>query len=248
MAAGGVRLSIQGLSKRYGVLEAVRGVSFRVAAGEIVGLLGANGAGKTTTLECILGLRRPDDGEINVCGIDALRHPRRARARIGAALQQTGLQDKITPREALAQFVRLHGAGRGSDLNGDALLARFGLTAKADACYETLSGGQKQRLALALAFAGDPPVLLLDEAAAGLDVGTRRALHDDMRAMRAEGRALLITTHDMSEAMDLCDRIAVLHHGRVVAKGTPQAVIGAHASLEDAVLALTSLRVAGGQP
>jgi ABC-2 type transport system ATP-binding protein len=246
MTAGGVRLSIQGLIKRYGALEAVRGISLRVAAGEIVGLLGANGAGKTTTLECILGLRRPDAGTIGVCGIDALKYPRRARARIGAVLQQTGLQDKITPREAIVQFVRLH--GRRSDTNGEALLARFGLSLKADAYWETLSGGQKQRLSLALAFAGDPAVLLLDEAAAGLDVEMRRALHDDMRAMRAEGRAILIATHDMNEAMDLCDRIAVLHQGSIVAKGTPQAVIGSHASLEEAVLALTSLRLAGTGP
>jgi ABC-2 type transport system ATP-binding protein len=235
MAAGGVRLQVQGLSKRYGALDAVRGVSFGVGAGEIVGLLGPNGAGKTTTLECILGLRRPDAGAIHVCGIDALKAGRPARARIGAVLQQTGLQDRITPREALAQFTRLYGSRH----DGGALLTRFGLTQKADAYYETLSGGLKQRLALALAFAGDPAVLLLDEAAAGLDVGMRRALHDDMRAMRAEDRALLIATHDMSEAMELCDRVLVLHQGRIVAEGAPRVLIGAHASLEDAILALT---------
>jgi len=165
---------------------------------------------------------------------------RQAHARIGVVLQQTGLPDKITPREALAQFARLYGAHQ----DGEVLLARFGLLEKADGLYETLSGGQKQRLALALAFAGNPAVLLLDEAAAGLDVGMRRALHDDMRAMRAEGRALLIATHDMSEAMELCDRIAVLHRGRIVAEGAPDAVIGAHTSLEDAILALTGAALA----
>jgi ABC-2 type transport system ATP-binding protein len=235
MASGEVRLRIQGLTRRYGTLEAVRDLSLCVGAGEIVGLLGPNGAGKTTTLECVLGLRRPDTGTVAVCGIDALAHPRAARARIGAVLQQTGLQDAITPREALAQFARLYGAVR----DGDALLARFGLSAKADTAYRALSGGLKQRLALALAFVGDPALMLLDEPAAGLDVAMRRALHDDMRTLRSEGRALLVTTHDMDEAARLCDRIAVLADGRIVAAGAPGAVIGGHASLEDAILALT---------
>ena len=239
MASGEVRLRIQGLTRRYGALEAVRDLSLCVAAGEIVGLLGPNGAGKTTTLECVLGLRRPDAGTVTVCGIDALAHPRAARACIGAVLQQTGLQDVITPREALVQFARLYGAVP----DGDALLGRFGLSAKADAAYRTLSGGLKQRLALALAFVGDPKLVLLDEPAAGMDVGMRRALHDDMRALRSEGRALLVATHDMDEAARLCDRIAVLAGGRIVAQGAPGAVIGGHASLEEAILALT-----GGAP
>lgn len=239
MGSGEVRLRIQGLARRYGALEAVCGLDLCVAAGEIVGLLGPNGAGKTTTLECVLGLRHPDAGTISVCGIDALARPRAAHARIGAVLQQTGLQDAITPREVLVQFARLYGAAP----DGDVLLARFGLTAKADDAYRTLSGGLKQRLALALAFVGDPALLLLDEPAAGLDVGMRRALHDDMRAMRSEGRALLVATHDMDEAAQLCDRIAVMAGGRVVAEGPPAVVIGGHASLENAILALT-----GGVP
>jgi len=123
------------------------------------------------------------------------------------------------------------------------LLERFGLSAKAGDAYRTLSGGLKQRLALALAFVGDPELVLLDEPAAGLDVGMRRALHDDMRAMRGEGRALLVATHDMDEAARLCDRIAVMADGRIVAEGAPAAVIGGRASLEDAILALT-----GGAP
>ncbi|MCP5411349.1 MAG: ABC transporter ATP-binding protein [Alphaproteobacteria bacterium] len=239
MAEGEVRLKVQGLARRYGALAAVQGVDLAVAGGEILGLLGPNGAGKTTTLECILGLRRPDAGTIAVCGIDALADPRGARARIGAVLQQTGLQDRITPREALAQFIRLCSAPDGVGHDPATLLARFGLTDKADAFYESLSGGLKQRLALALAFAGDPALLLLDEPAAGLDVGMRRALHDDMRAMRTEGRALLLTTHDMDEAAQLCDRVAVMAKGRIVAEGSPASLIGGHASLEEAILALT---------
>lgn len=228
-------LMVRGLTRRYGTLMAVQDVALSVPEGQIVGLLGPNGAGKTTTLECILGLRRPDSGTITVCGIDALARPRQALARIGAVLQQTGLQGTITVREALGAFARLYGVKP----DEAALLARFGLGDRADSAYHTLSGGLKQRLALALAFVGNPALLLLDEPAAGLDVGMRRALHDDMRAMRREGRALLVTTHDMDEAAQLCDHIFVMAKGTIVAEGAPQTVIGDHASLEDAILALT---------
>ena len=235
MTKGELALEVRDLARRHGTVRAVQGVSLTVAGGEIVGLLGPNGAGKTTTLDCILGLIRPDHGAVVVCGIDALKNPRAARAHIGAVLQQTGLQDKITPREALAAFALLYGKPPDSA----ALLARFGLVEKADAAFETLSGGQKQRLALALAFVGDPALLLLDEPAAGLDVGMRRALHEDMRALRDEGRALLLTSHDMDEVARLCDRVAVMTAGRIVAEGPPDALIGAHATLEAAILALT---------
>src|SRR3954470_16655643 len=148
-------LAVRNLVRRYGALEAVGGISFEVAQGEIFGLLGPNGAGKTTTLESILDLITPDDGRIEICGIDARADPRTARAQTGAVLQTTGLQDKITPREALDLFAAFHAA----PLKTDVLLARFGLVEKAHAAFETLSGGQKQRLALALAFVGDPQVL-----------------------------------------------------------------------------------------
>jgi ABC-2 type transport system ATP-binding protein len=236
-------LVVQGLTRRYGALVAVRDVTLSVPAGQIVGLLGPNGAGKTTTLECILGLRRPDSGTISVCGINALTRPRQALARIGAVLQQTGLQGAITVHEAVGAFARLYGAIPDEAV----LLARFGLSDRVNSAYQTLSGGLKQRLALALAFVGDPALLLLDEPAAGLDVGMRRALHDDMRAMRREGRALLVTTHDMDEAAHLCDHIFVMAGGAIVAQGAPQSVIGDHASLEDAILALTD-HAAGQAP
>ncbi len=220
-------LSVRGLAKRFGVFAAVEDVSFEVSAGEVLGLLGANGAGKTTTVDCILGLLEPDAGAVTICGLA----PRAARAKFGAVLQATGLPDKITPREALNVFAVLHAAPQ------DALLERFGLTQKADAHYDTLSGGQKQRLALALAFVGDPPLLVLDEPTAGLDIQARRSLHDDIRATRSGGRAVLLTTHDAAEAQALCDRIVVIAGGRIAAIGTPDA-LAAGGALEDRVAEL----------
>src|SRR5690606_39199283 len=156
---------VRNLHRRYGGNEAARGVSFEVDAGEILGLLGPNGAGKTTTVECILGLREPDAGEIEVCGIDARRNPREVKELIGAALQTTSLQDRITPAEALALF----GSFYRNRVDPHALLARFSLADKADAPFDTLSGGQRQRLALALAFVNRPELVFLDEPTTGLD-------------------------------------------------------------------------------
>jgi ABC-2 type transport system ATP-binding protein len=231
------QLSVRNLSKAYGRTQATSQVSFGVAAGEVFGLLGPNGAGKTTTVEAILGLVEPDTGEIEVCGIDARRHPAAAKARIGAALQSTGLQDKITPREALALFASLY--GRPADVAG--LLTRFGLDEKADAAFDSLSGGQRQRVALALAFVNTPDVVILDEPTASLDPQMRRELHSHIRAMRDEGRAVLLTTHDMDEAEQLCDRIGVLSAGRIVAEGVPRDLVARSgaASLEQMVLDLT---------
>jgi ABC-2 type transport system ATP-binding protein len=228
-------LAVRNLVRRYGALEAVGGISFEVAQGEIFGLLGSNGAGKTTTLESILGLITPDDGRIEICGMDVRADPRTARAQTGAVLQATGLQDKITPREALDLFAAFHAA----PLKTDVLLARFGLAKKADAAFETLSGGQKQRLALALAFVGDPQVLLLDEPTAGLDPQMRREVQDHIRAMKDNGRAVLLATHDMEEAERLCDRVAVIARGRIVATGAPRALM-AGGNLEDVILRLTA--------
>src|SRR5690606_23170290 len=157
--------------------------------GEILGLLGPNGAGKTTTVECVLGLRHPDAGEITVCGIDARRDPRAVKERIGAALQTTALQDRITPREALALF----GSFYRDRAQPEALLERFSLTDKADAAFDTLSGGQRQRLALALAFVNKPELVFLDEPTTGLDARARRDLHGDIRRMREDGHTLLLT-------------------------------------------------------
>jgi ABC-2 type transport system ATP-binding protein len=211
-------ISIRHLSLRPWVQD----VSFDVAAGEVFGLLGANGAGKTTTVECLLGLRRFGEGRLTVAG--EATGSVAARAATGAVLQATALQDKVTPREALALYAAFHAR----PLGVETLLTRFGLTQKRDAAYETLSGGQKQRLQLALAFIGDPKVLVLDEPTAGLDVAARRALHEDIAAAKAEGRAVLITTHDMDEARALCDRVAVMAGGRIVATGLPGALALEH--------------------
>lgn len=228
-------IAVRDLQHRFGGVEAVSGVRFDVAAGEIFGLLGPNGAGKTTTLESILGLIAPDQGVIEIGGIDARAHPRAARALTGAVLQATGLQDKITPREALNLFAAFYSA----PLATDVLLARFGLAKKAGARFETLSGGQKQRLALALAFVGDPQVLVLDEPTTGLDPQMRREVQDHILALRDSGRAILLATHDMDEAARLCDRIAVIARGRIVATGTPRQLMAEHGgSLDNVILRL----------
>jgi ABC-2 type transport system ATP-binding protein len=232
-------IAVQGLSRRHGAVQAADCINFNVAAGEVFGLLGPNGAGKTTSIECLLGLVRPDAGSIRICDIDARTQPRVVRAKIGAVLQATGLQDKITPREALDAFAAFYP----NPLETDMLLDRFGLREKQSAVYETLSGGLKQRLALALAFVGDPQVLVLDEPTAGLDPQMRREVHSHIREMKAAGRAVLLATHDMDEAEALCDRIAVIAGGRIVATGTPAELIaGSGGTLEDVILGLTGGR------
>ena len=212
------KVSVRDLRKRYGGVEAVRGVSFEINDGEILGLLGPNGAGKTTTLECVIGLREPDGGEIEVCGIDARRRPRDVKQKIGATLQTTALHDKITAREALALF----GSFYRNKAEPAELLERFALTDKADATFDTLSGGQQQRLALALAFVNRPELIFLDEPTAGLDPQSRRELHGEITRARREGYTLLLTTHYIDEAEQLCDRVAVIDHGRIIATGSPQ--------------------------
>lgn len=226
------KVILRDLRKCYGGVEAVQGVSFEIAAGEIFGLLGANGAGKTTTLECVLGLREPDSGLIEVCGVDARRNPREVKQRVGAALQSTALQDKLTPREALALFGTLYR----QSATPDELIARFGLGEKADAPFESLSGGQRQRLALALAFVNRPELVFLDEPTTGLDPVSRRELHDEIRRMKADGHTVLLTTHYLEEAELLCDRIAIMDRGRVVATGTPAELIGRSSALQTVTL------------
>jgi ABC-2 type transport system ATP-binding protein len=215
-------VSVGGLRKRYGVTEAVCGISFEIAPGQIFGLLGPNGAGKTTTLECILGLRQPDEGAIRICGLDPRTHATQAKRLIGAQLQAAALQDKITPRQALDLFGSFYEA----PLDGDELLARFGLEEKADDPFATLSGGQKQRLFLALALIHRPALLVLDEPTAGLDPQARREVRALIAGMRAESRTVLLSTHDLDEAAQLCDRVAVLDRGRIVAAAAPAELIG----------------------
>jgi ABC-2 type transport system ATP-binding protein len=232
------KLIVRDLIKRYGTFEAVRGVSFEVADGEIFGLLGPNGAGKTSTVECIVGLRQPDGGSIELCGIDAYRHPDQVKQRIGVALQSTSLQDKITPREALGLFRSFYS----KRVDVQTLVDRFSLTEKADSPFDSLSGGQRQRLALALAFVNEPDVLFLDEPTTGLDPQSRRDLHADILAMRKEGKTVVLTTHYIEEAHSLCDRVAIVDHGRVIAIGKPDELIAASkATMRVTIVATGSL-------
>jgi len=228
-----LRVAVQDLRKRYGAVEAVSGVSFNVTEGEILGLLGPNGAGKTTTVECVIGLREPDAGSIEISGVDARRRPRHVKQKIGAALQTTSLQDKITPREALELF----GSFYEKRETPAKLLERFALVDKADAAFETLSGGQRQRLALALAFVNRPEVVFLDEPTAGLDPQSRRELHAQIAQMRSDGHTLLLTTHNLDEAEQLCDRVAIIDRGRIVAIGTPRDLMARSKSAQTISLA-----------
>jgi ABC-2 type transport system ATP-binding protein len=212
---------VRGLRKRFPKVVAVDGVDLEVAAGEVFGLLGPNGAGKTTTLEMIEGLTTPDEGHIEVCGLDWRRHGEQIRARIGVQLQATSLYNKITPREALDLFGSYYPRRRPTA----ELLALVRLEEKADAYHVTLSGGQAQRLALALALVNDPEVVFLDEPTAGLDPQGRRSLWEVVRGMKAAGRTVLLTTHYMEEAEALCDRLAILDHGHILRTGTPAALI-----------------------
>jgi ABC-2 type transport system ATP-binding protein len=214
-------LSVRDLTKRYGPVEAVRGVSFEIGPGEIYGLLGPNGAGKTSIIETVLGLRTPDSGSITVNGIDALAHPTQTRREFGAQLQFASLQDKITPRRALQCFAAFYA----NSTPIEELLGQFALKDKADASFDSLSGGQKQRLFLALAMVNRPRLLVLDEPTAGLDPKSRRELHGLIKQLKADGRSVLVCTHYLEEAHHLCDRIGILHEGRLVASGTPEELI-----------------------
>ncbi len=223
---------VRDLRKSYGNVEAVRGVSFTIQPGEIFGLLGPNGAGKTTTVECLVGLREPDSGELEVCGVDARRNPREVKQKIGVALQTTSLQDKITPREAL----RLFGSFYRDRVAPEALIERFALTEKADACFDTLSGGQRQRLAIALAFVNRPQLVFLDEPTTGLDPQSRRELHAAIARMKADGYTVLFTTHYLDEAEHLCDRVAIVDRGRIVAEGRPRELIAQSSAVQSVTL------------
>jgi len=210
-------IEVSNLYKRYGKLTAVDDVSFAVEEGEIFGILGPNGAGKTTTVECLAGLRTPDGGAVRVLGLDPASDQDELHQSVGVQLQEAGLPDKLQVREALALFASFH--RRHADI--DALLERLGLAERADARYKKLSGGQKQRLAIALALVGRPRVVILDELTTGLDPHARRGVWDLVEGIRADGVTVLLVTHFMEEAERLCDRLALIDRGRVVAVDTP---------------------------
>lgn len=214
-------LRLRGLRKTFPKVTAVDGVDLDVAKGEVFGLLGPNGAGKTTTLEIIEGLTSADSGEIEILGLTWARRAREIQSRIGVQLQSTSLFNKITPREALDLYGSYYPKRRGTD----ELLKLVQLEEKADAYHITLSGGQQQRLALAMALVNDPELVFLDEPTTGLDPQARQSLWDVVRHMKREGRTVVLTTHYMDEAEALCDRLAIMDHGKVIATGTPASLI-----------------------
>src|ERR1700726_3548257 len=209
---------VRGLRKSYGALEAVKGIDFEVHTGEVFGLLGPHGAGKTTTVEILEGLRSRTAGEVKVLDFDPDRQKKQLKDRIGACLQATNLPDKITVREALDFFGSLYSRKADADM----LLKRLQLWDKKDAGYATLSGGQKQRLALALALINDPQMLFLDEPTTGLDPQVRLEIRDLIEELRADQRTIVLTKHYIEEAERLCDRVAIIDAGKIVAIGSPR--------------------------
>jgi ABC-2 type transport system ATP-binding protein len=211
-------ISVRGLRKSYGPLEAVRGVDFDIEEGEVFGLLGPNGAGKTTTVEILEGYRDRDGGDVTVLGDDPQRPGRHFRQRIGVVLQQAELWANLTVRETHAVFAGYYERPR----DVDEVIALVGLTEKRDARIKTLSGGQKRRLDLGIALVGDPQLVFLDEPTTGFDPAARRAAWEMIRSLRSLGKTVLLTTHYLDEAEQLADRVAVLREGRIVRIGTPR--------------------------
>jgi len=211
-------ISVRGLRKRYGGLEAVRGVDFEIEEGEVFGLLGPNGAGKTTTVEILEGYRRRDAGEVAVLGHDPERPGPEFRQRIGVVLQQSQLWQTLTVREMHAMFAGYYERPR----DVGEVIELVGLAEKRDARVKTLSGGQKRRLDLGIALVGDPDLVFLDEPTTGFDPAARRAAWDMIRSLRSLGKTVLLTTHYLDEAEQLADRVAVLREGKIVRVGTPR--------------------------
>jgi ABC-2 type transport system ATP-binding protein len=211
-------IEVEGLYKSYGAVEAVRGLSFSVSEGEVFGLLGPNGAGKTSTVEILEGMRSPDRGRVSVCGMVPESSGNKFKRQIGAVLQSTALPEKVRVKEALDLFANFY--SEHADTNS--LLERFQLTEKKDAFYKELSGGQKQRLALAMALVNNPKVVFLDEPTAGLDPQVRREIYDIIEELRRDKKTVLLTTHYIEEAERLCDRVAIVDHGKIIKAGTPR--------------------------
>jgi ABC-2 type transport system ATP-binding protein len=244
-------LSVEGLVVRYGARTAVDGVGFEIGRGEIVGLLGPNGAGKTTTLSVVEGLRAPHAGIVTVDGVDVLRNPVDARARLGVQLQSSGFQPELSIEQILRLYAGLYGV-RMSHRDALDALNGIGLEREAGKRMKNLSGGQQQRLSLLIADIHRPLILLLDEPTGGLDPQSRRALWQRIESSRRAGGSILLTTHSMEEAQAVCDRIVIIDHGKLVATGSPDELIAAHRddprvlevarsapTLEDVFIALT---------
>lgn len=219
-------ISVQNLHKTYGKTIAIDDVSFEVAEGEIFGLLGPNGAGKTTTVECLQGLRHPDSGTIRVLGLDPRHEAQALRRRIGSQLQESALPDRIKVWEALDLFASV----TSNALDWHVLLEQWGLAEKRKASFSSLSGGQRQRLFIALSLVNNPEVVFLDEMTTGLDPAARRVAWDLIRAIRDRGTTVVFVTHFMDEAENLCDRVAIVDRGKIVASDTPPGLIASHAT------------------
>jgi ABC-2 type transport system ATP-binding protein len=227
-------IQVSRIRKTYGATVAVDEVSFEVNEGEIFGLIGPNGAGKTTTMECIEGLRTPDRGAISVLGLDPFRNVYKLQNRIGVQLQQARLQKRIKVWEAVDLWASLY---QKNATDGKLLLEQLGLNDKRDAWFMNLSGGQKQRLFIALALINDPEVVFLDELTTGLDPQSRRAIWDLVRGIRERGKTVFLTTHLMEEAERLCDRVAIIEHGRIIDIDTPGRLVARHCPERTVVLA-----------
>ncbi len=212
---------VEHLAKSYKDVRALDDISFEVRRGEVFALLGPNGAGKTTTVEIIETLRSPDSGRVRVCGYDPTTHGDEIKKRIGVALQSTVLPDKIKPREALNLFASFYP----QRADADELLALVSLEEKASAAFSSLSGGQQKRLAVALALVNDPELVILDEPTSGLDPQSRRELHSLIERLRGIGKTVILTTHYIEEAERLCDRVAIIDHGKIIALDTPARLI-----------------------
>jgi ABC-2 type transport system ATP-binding protein len=217
-------IRVSGIRKTYGPVVAVDDVSFEVRRGEIFGLVGPNGAGKTTTMECLEGLRSPERGAISVLGLDPFRAGTALKVRIGVQLQEAQLQKRLKVGEALRFWASIYP----KTVDPEALLEQLGLREKRNAWFMTLSGGQKQRLFIALALINDPEVVFLDELTTGLDPQARRAIWELVRGIRERGKTVVLTTHLMEEAERLCDRVAILEHGRVIDVDTPRGLVARH--------------------
>jgi ABC-2 type transport system ATP-binding protein len=227
-------IQVSAVRKTYGSTVAVDDVSFAVNDGEIFGLIGPNGAGKTTTMECIEGLRKPDRGTISVLGLDPFNDVYKLQERIGVQLQQAQLQKRIKVWEAVDLWASLY---RTNASDSERLLEQLGLVEKRNAWFMTLSGGQKQRLFIALALVNDPEVVFLDELTTGLDPQARRAIWELVRGIRERGKTVFLTTHLMEEAERLCDRVAIIEHGRIVDIDTPESLVKRHCPERTVVLA-----------
>jgi ABC-2 type transport system ATP-binding protein len=230
-------IQVSGIRKTYGATVAVSEVSFEVSEGEIFGLIGPNGAGKTTTMECVEGVRRPDRGAISILGLDPFRDVVQVQNRIGVQLQQAQLQKRIKVWEAVDLWAALYPKA----VDGGRLLEQLGLANKRNAWFMTLSGGQKQRLFIALALINDPEVVFLDELTTGLDPQSRRAIWELVRGIRDRGKTVFMTTHLMEEAERLCDRVAIIEHGKIIDLGSPEQLVRRHCPARTVILATDNL-------